>query len=241
MKAAREGGRVVTSRSLREGTRRSVRTMGLLAAASVISGCANDVRSQDIAAGIVVATQRAPGADLAGRTTFAIVTKVGVVSDDGSAASPVAAPVLVASVVANLEARGFVRAGEIDPAAPPPAPVVADLAVNLTALESDRAEPAYWLGSPAHTRPSAWGYPAYAWAYGWQWSPVAPTRGTVIVEIADLVGAVPGGDPGASPLVVSWAALGYGVSPGPSSYDTAALLEAVDRAFAQSPYLQAGP
>lgn len=231
----------MTSRSLRAGTRRSVCAAGLFAMVSAISGCANDVRSQEIPAGVVVATYRAPGANLAARTTFAIVTKVGVVSDDGSVASPVAAPSLIASVVANLEARGFVKAAEIDPASPPPTPVVADLAVNLTALESDRAEQAYWVGSSTHTKPSAWGYPGYVWAYGWEWTPIAPRRGTVILEITDLTAAVPGGEPGSSPLAVGWAAFSYGVSPGPSSYDTAALLESVDRAFSQSPYLQATP
>lgn len=231
----------MTSGTLRRGTRRSVRAAGVLAVATAISACANDVRSQEIPAGIVVATYRAPGVDLAARTTFAIVTKVGVVSDDGSAPSPVAAPALVAAVVANLEARGFVKAAEIDPASPPPTPVVADLAVNLTALDSDRAEQAYWVGSSAHTRPSAWGYPGYAWAYAWDWAPIAPLRGTVIVEITDLIAAVPGGGPGASPLAVGWAAFGYGVARGVASYDTVAVLESIDRAFAQSPYLQAGP
>lgn len=229
----------MTSGSLRRRPRRPVRAAGLLAIASAISACANDVRSQEVPAGIVVATYRAPGEDLAARTTFAIVTKVGVVSDDGSVPSPVSAPSLVASVVAHLEALGFVKAAEVDPAAPPPSPVVADLAVNLTALESDRVEQAYWLASPGYSNPSAWGRPGYLWAYRWDWTPIAPRRGTVIVEIADLTAAVPGGDPGSTPLAVAWAAFSYGVLPRATGYDTALLLESVDRAFSQSPYLEA--
>ncbi len=231
------------SGSRREGSRRPERVAvaGLLAIASALSACANDVRSQEIPAGIVVATYRAPGVDLAARRTFAIVTKVGVVSDDGSVPSQVAAPALVSSVVSHLEARGFVKAAEIDPASPPPAPLSADLAVNLTALDSDRAGQEFWLASPAYSKPSAWGYPGYLWAYGWEWTPIAPPRGTVLVEIADLTAAVPGGDPGASPIVVAWAAFSYAVSPGTTNYDTALVLESVGRAFSQSPYLQAAP
>src|SRR5512141_1436216 len=99
----------------------------------------NDV-SGHVPAGVVVATYRSPGAALGARRTFAIVTKVGVVSNDPSAV-PVASPSLLASVTSHLEARGFVRTAEVDPTAAPIVPVVADLAVSVTALETDGTAP----------------------------------------------------------------------------------------------------
>ncbi len=209
-----------------------------LGAAATLASCANDVGG-DVPPGVVVATYRSPAVDLA-RRTFAIVTEVGVVSDD-PAAVPVASPALLASVTSHLESRGFVKSADVDPASTPGVPIAADLAVNVTALESDRPDPASWLSSPGHAPPGAWGYPGYAWSYGWAWLPIATARGTVVVEIADLSGATAGGASGSTPLPVGWAAVAYGASSVTTVYDGPLVLDAIDRAFSQSPELVAAP
>lgn len=223
----------------RAGARGAARVAVALAVAAALASCLNDV-SGHVPAGVVVATYRSPGAALGARRTFAIVTKVGVVSNDPSAV-PVASPSLLASVTSHLESRGFVKAAEVDPTATSPVPVAADLAVNVTVLETDGTTPGYWLASSGHAPPSAWGYPGYGWAYGWEWLPIAAGRGTVLVEIADLSGATPGGATGATPLPVGWAAFAYRAASQAQGYDTPLVLDVVDRAFSQSPDLVAVP
>ncbi len=107
--------------------------------------------------------------------------------------------------------------------------------------QSDRPDPVSWLFSPGHAPPAAWGYPGYAWSYGWAWLPIASHRGTVLVEIADLSGATAGGAPGSTPLPVGWAAFAYGAAPVAMDYDDPLVLDAVDRAFSQSADLAAAP
>jgi hypothetical protein len=221
-------------RSARAAARRA--SARFVAVALAAAGCANDATTHDLVAVDAVATQRAAGATFAGRT-FAIVASVGVVSDAvESVPVRLSAPALIGRVVSHLEGRGYRNVGVIDPLAPPPDPIAADYAVNLTALDSDRTDPAHWLGSLGHAAPAAWGRADAAWAYRWEWVPIPLRRGTILVELAEITGAPPGGT---APVV--WAALGYGVGSPETGYETQRVLEIIDRAFAQSSYLQAAP
>lgn len=208
----------------------SRRVARLAALALLASSCGYDILTRDIATSGTVATYRAPGAAFGSYASFAIVDRLGLVTDATQAPPYVTAQALVAHIRASLEARGFVWVAYVDPTSPPASPVAADLSVNLTALETAQSEPAFWVTYPGYWQPAAFGLPSDAWSYPWAWVPIPPQTGTVLLEVADLRGATGGR------VEVVWAALGYEVSVG-QNYDTASVLAAVDQAFAQSPYL----
>lgn len=202
----------------------------VLACALAAAGCTTDIRGQPGVEG-AVATYRAPGFDFAGATTFARASRVGLVTSTAPGKVFADAPGLLAALDSHLAARGFVKVGEPDPASPPPAPPDADLSVNVTALDATGAEAAYWASYAGYSRPPDLGFPGYAWAYPWSWTPIAFLPGTLLVEIADIRGRTP------DQLAVVWAVLAYGVAPG-GDWDGAPVIAALDQAFVQSPYLQ---
>ncbi len=210
----------------------------LAALAMVAGGCANDISAaQGTAASRPVVTYRAPGAAFATGATFAIVTKLGIASDVGGGASFVEAPNLLALITSQLEARGFHKAADIDPAGPAAAtPVAADLSVNVTALESSQTGYGLWEGSPRYLEPAAWGYPGYAWHAPWAPLSIPFTTGTLLVEIGDLARA---GAAAPNEVTLLWAAVCYGAA-SEGSYDGAGTRAAMSQAFAQSTYVRAG-
>ncbi len=215
----------------------SPRAPWLTVLAFAAAGCANDISAQSAAAGRAIVTYRAPGASFEPGATFAIVTKVVLVSDAGTVRS-VDAPSLVALAASELEGRGFRKVAEVDPAGPvPAAPLAADLSVNVTALESSQTTPQFWVGSPAYLEPAAWGYSGYAWHAPWNEVAIPYTGGTLLVELGDLAHA---GAAGPSQVTLLWTAVCYGASTESGQYDGSAALAAVSQAFAQSPYLRPG-
>ncbi len=202
-----------------------------LVAAAALGACASDIRPRD--GGGVVVTYRAPGLDLAGRASFLVPTVAGRVATEGDLS--LTAPALLAAIAAELEARGFQRAGDVDPLAPPAVPPAADLAVNLTSLQSSRPEVAFWQGFDGYLQPADLGYPGFAWSYRWSWLPMTIPAGAWLLEVADLQGRQAGACP------VLWAAvvlLADGADPSPDGAD---LRAAVERAFDQSPWLRRAP
>lgn len=205
-----------------------------LAALALLAGsCGYDILTRDMVTSGTVATYHAPGAAFGSYATFAMVDRLGLVTDASPAPPSLAAPALLARIRANLEARGYLWAASVDPTNPPAAPVAADLAVNVTALEATQTAPAFWVGYPGYWQPAAFGLPGDSWSYPWSWVPIPAKAGTVLVELSDLRGAAGGR------VEVVWAALGYAVAAG-QNYDSTSALDAVDQAFAQSTYLAAG-
>jgi hypothetical protein len=196
----------------------NVRNPILLAAAvlAALSGCYMEVPSE-VVEGRVVATRRDPGADFGAFATFRINPSWTVYDDDNPDGVPVALPTQIeARIRQNLEDRGYVE----DLVNPP------DLGVQVTAIigQIDVWYPGYWCDP-------YWGY-----CYGWGTS-YSYQVGTMVMELIDLADATPGGD-----AAILWDATSYGVLFGPPiEYDLPNLLESVDRAFAQSPYIQAAP
>jgi hypothetical protein len=204
----------------------------IAALALLAQACGYDITTRESQSGVAVATYRSPGVGFASYRTFAIVSRVALVSDDPRAPAVTATGVLE-RVTARLEASGFGKAGEIDPASPPSTPPAADLAVNVTALDSTRTDPAFWLGNPGHPGPASWGHPGSGWSYPWSWVPISFQPGTLLIEVFDLKSAP--SSPGS--IAALWASVAYGVSAGGGAYDTALVLDSIDRAFDQSPYL----
>ena len=206
------------------------RGAALLAGALAAAACTTDIRGQPGVAGAVV-TYRAPGVDFAGFGTFALASRVGLVTDAQSGKVFADAPDFLAALEAHLAARGFLKVADLDPASPPPAPPVADLSVSVTALEVAGAAAGYWSDFAGYSQPPDLGFPGYAWAYPWSWLSVTFIPGTVLVEIADAR------DRGAGQMTVVWGALAYGVA-SDGNWNGAPAIAALDQAFAQSPYLQ---
>jgi hypothetical protein len=215
--------------------RRKGRGAALLAGALFAAGCTTDIRGQPEVAGAVV-TYRAPGVSFGGFTTFALASRVGEVSDTQGGKFFADAPGLLAAVSAGLEARGFQKVADVDPASPPGAPPAADLAVNVSALDFAGSDAGFWLGFAGYTQPVDLGLSGYDWSYPWTWAPVAFQPGTLLVEISDLRDRVPGSGGAQGQIPVVWAALAYGVAPG-GAWDAAEVLAALDRALGQSAYL----
>jgi hypothetical protein len=215
-------------------------SLSALAAFALLGpGCGFDIVSQETLGGVVVATVHSPTADFARYKTFAIVDKVGLVTDDvGVTVKYVDAPAVLAQITADLEGRGFVKVAEIDPVNPPVTPPLADLAVNATALEATRTESAYWISFDGYWGPGFWGYPGYAWHYPWEWPTISYQVGTLLIEIADLRNPLPVGGPMGGRLESLWASASYGVAAGEAGYDAQRVLDSIDRAFSQSPYIQ---
>ncbi len=208
----------------------------LVALATGAAACGYDITTQDLPSGVTVATYRAQGADFSTYATFAIVSEPGLVTNDLTASGKAKAPGLMALITSRLEARGFQKVGEIDPTQPLSTPALADLAVNVTALEADKTDAAYWLGYAGHAAPASWGYAGYGWSYPWDWVPVSFATGTLLIEIADLKNA-PAGSSTNPALRVMWTSASHRASIEPGVYDTNQVFESVNRAFDQSPYL----
>lgn len=213
------------------------RPAALLAAPMLLGlACVSDLDTFHAQAGVPVATYRATGVAFSDVRTFAVVGRLVPVGSGAPADVFYDAPEVLGTITAALEARGFQQVATIDPAAPPATPVAADLAVNVSALEPAVAEASdFWVASSTHLGPSAWGVAGGTWSYPWDWLPLRLQSGTLLVEIADLRGSSVPGQVG-----VLWASLAYGVSAQVGVYDTPAVRDAIDRAFAQSPYLSTG-
>lgn len=203
------------------------------AAVLVLAACAcgTDIHDLERAKGPVVATYHAPAP--AGLSTFAIVSRVGLVTSNPDVIQTTAdAPALLAKVTAALEARGLTKQADVDPSSPPPSPP-ADLAVNVTALEGERTPFGTWEGAPGHLRPAGFGVPGATWAYPWNWGPLSTGATALVVEIADLRDApIPGGA-----VQVIWAAFCPDPFPVGGPYDGAGALAAIGQALAQTPPL----
>jgi hypothetical protein len=87
-------------------------------------------------------------------------------------------------------------------------------------IPGDYCDPLYWDG-----------------CWGWSWGGmVSYQAGTLAIELLDLKDGATGGA-----YQAIWAALDHGILVAYPSFDLQRLLEGIDRAFAQSPYLSAGP
>jgi hypothetical protein len=200
------------------------------AAAVLASGCGIDNIPSEVINGTAVATYNAPGTNFGAYRTYAIVNQIVVVDDPTgqSTSSFLPAPAILGAVNQNLAARGYVKVAEIDPANPPPTPPVADLAINVLALQGTNYVfyPCDFWGW--------WGYPGYGCDVSWNW--IAYRTGTLLMVMSDLKNAPP---PAADAKVKHlWAGAGYSVLTVSAASNTAIAVQAVNQAFAQSPYLR---
>jgi Domain of unknown function (DUF4136) len=206
-----------------------LRRAGLAVLALAVAGCVDDVSSTTIT-GTSVITYHDPGADFGAYRTYAITSKLAVYEEVSGLPvyTFVPAPAIFAAIEANMNARGYVKVATIDPANPPPVPPDADLALNPVVLRAERSAvyPCDWW--------SWWSYPGYGCNAPWTWVPY--TVGTLLLPLADLRNPPPPGSEAAFDVV--WSGAAYAVLPPGGSFSAQAAVDAVNQAFAQSPYLQ---
>ncbi|MGA8891787.1 MAG: DUF4136 domain-containing protein [Anaeromyxobacteraceae bacterium] len=204
------------------------RKLALVAVALLASACGNDFIPPSVNTGVAVLTYRAPGVDFGSFATYAIVNKITVVNDTTGVPeySYQSAPAILGAIEKNMAANGYVLVARVDPENPPQVPVDADLAMNVSVLVgTDYAfiPCDYW---------GFWGWPDYGCDAPWVWVPYRV--GTLLMELGDLGGKQPGPPP-VVPRV--WAGAGYSVLTPENAKNTQIAIDAVNQAFAQSPYL----
>jgi hypothetical protein len=203
-----------------------LRSLGFCALALAASGCGNEYIPSVVNTGLSVITYEAPGTDFGAYRTYAIVNKIAFVNDTNG--TPVytfrPAPEILGAVERNMNDRGYVLVARIDPENPPQGPVDADLAMNVvvfTGTDYAYVPCDYW---------GWWGTPGYGCDLPWVWVPYRV--GTLLVEMGALSEPQPGP---AIPRL--WAGAGYSVLTPEHAQNVQIAVDAVDQAFAQSPYL----
>jgi hypothetical protein len=177
--------------------------------------------------------------DFGAHRTFAISDDVTIFRADESGnvsrepLDPGSASTLVAQVTQQMESRGFVRVSrEATPS----------LGLSLSVLSGEVTGYYYSYWSNYWGYYGSYYYVPYVYKYDYQ-------TGTLAIEATDLQRAdarrpaAPEGDAGpsvAAQLQIAWGSLIYGVASDTSAQNVQRAVEGIDRAFAQSPYLQAG-
>lgn len=206
-----------------------VRWLGVLALALAVGACGTDTVPASVSTGTAVLTYHDPATDFAQLPTYGIVTQLAVVAYVNGAPSYtfVPAPEVLAAVERNMAARGFEVVARIDPANPPVVPPAVDLAIVVLGYQGTD-----YLYYPCDFWPW-WGYPGYGCSTYWQWIPYR--TGTLVIEMGNT--SVPPPDGATIPL--AWAGTGFSVLTPEASANVQIAVDAIDQAFAQSPYLRA--
>ena len=138
---------------------------------------------------------------------------------------------LIGAVVAELDARGYTRIAD------PEERQTADVGLQLSYVEETTYfvgynDPYWWGYYPYYWMPSYWG-PWYGWYYPFSVY-YGYTTGSLLVEMVDLNSESGSG----KSLPILWNAYISGLIDGNNRFETAAAVEALEQAFAQSPYLK---
>jgi hypothetical protein len=193
---------------------RTHRWFGTLAV-MVLAACGSYGAPDEVVFGEAVYTQGAPGFDfktLNPPATYFLDQSINVKKDNTTEVVPMPAP--LANVInSNMAALGYT-----------PAPLAtAQVGLHVSVLQGtgEVYYPGYWC--------DYWAY--YGCYYSWYYAG-SYKFGTVILEMAQSPGvANPGG-----PVTVLWTSAVYGVAT-TSQFDTQRVIDGINRAFAQSPYL----
>jgi hypothetical protein len=206
--------------------------LAAIAAAAVLASCLESA-PDSVVHGVAVVTQNQPTANFASFSTFSIDPMISVVDQTGSVTNQftVDGTQLVPTISNNMKQRGFTEV----PWTGNPTTTRADLQIKMEAH----------LGSADLYYPGYCGWYPYYYCYpGWTYAG-SYNFGTLVVTMGDAKSAQGAPAAGAIPLV--WTAINYGIlasyyTPGVPGSGTnvnyGRLQEAINRAFAQSPYIQ---
>jgi hypothetical protein len=184
-------------------------------AAALLASCYDYGAPDEVVYGEAVFTQPSPGFDFKPLTSYYLDPQYRLV--DGDQVTDVNLPSNVATAIENnMQALGYTKVTALPPAGTP-----ATVGLKVAVLKGAAAVyyPGYWC--------DYWYY--YSCYYNWYYAG-SYTYGTVVLEMGDLSA------PAAGTLPVVWTGLVYGVaSAGP--VDSQRVVDGINRAFGQSPYL----
>ncbi|HVI96749.1 MAG TPA: DUF4136 domain-containing protein [Anaeromyxobacter sp.] len=201
--------------------------LAALAAAAFLASCVESA-PDSVLHGVAVVTQNSSTANFASFSTFSIDPMVAVVDQTGSVTNmfQVDGSQLVPTIRTNMEQRGYTFVPWVGNTTP------ADLQIKMEAH----------LGSADLYYPGYCGWYPYYYCYpGWTYAG-SYNFGTFVVTMGDASGR-----PQGSQIPLVWTAINYGIlssyytSGGPPSgtnVNYGRVQEAINRAFAQSPYIQ---
>lgn len=202
-----------------------------LALAASLS-CVPYPSSSDIVDQDIVISHYDTKANFGSYRTFAMPDKIPVLKEDELGRTEVEyidAPEVISTVRTKLIARGYTEVTQASGTQP-------DLAVGLTAVSSN-------------IEIYGGGY-CYYWSYWYWYYPCYPSytyvssykARTFVMDLVDTKSAAanPRPDGGASPAGIIWSNWLYGVVSSSYQLEGAAILQGIDEAFAQSPYVKAG-
>ncbi len=201
-----------------------MRIRQLLATGAVVAlaACGDAGAPDEVVYGVAVYTQKTAGADFTGYGTYNLDTVVKVKKDGQDQPSTPMPASVKAAIDAQMVAAGYTAASA----------ATADLGLSMSYITN--SVDYYYSGGYCDIY--------YGW-YGCYYPPVyagSYRYGTAFLTMTDLTTGAPA--PGV-PFPGVWFSTLYGVvadyGPGSSSYNTSRLVEGINRAFDQSPYLSA--
>lgn len=208
--------------------------LAALLAAALLASCGFDVPSS-VENGVAVVTQFQPAANFDDYLTFSIDPTVAVVDETGSVSQTftVDGANLVPTISSNMVARNYVEVPWRGDA------TQADLHIKMSATLGNVDTYSYYPGY-CGWYPYYYCYPSWSYAGSYNF-------GSLVLTMGDVKNAAPGGG-GKLPLIWTSSARGIlsdyytaGVPSGGANVNWARIQESIDRAFADSPYIQRTP
>jgi hypothetical protein len=194
-----------------------------IAASAALAACGDYGAPDEVVYGVAVSTVPSAGADFTGRTSYSLDTSVRVKKDGQDQGTTPMPQSVQDAIIAQMKAAGY---GD--------APVPTGASVGLSLAYITNSVDYYYSGGYCDIWYGYYGCyypPVYAGSYRY---------GTAILTMVDVT-APPSGS---APFPGLWVNFMYGVVTeytGSTAYNTSRLVEAINRGFEQSPYLQTAP
>ena len=211
-------------------TVKTIHFLAIALLAAAVSSCQKDPSTSDLHREYLVYTDRDRAADFAAFETFYLPDSILIIGNNKQTEywKDADALEIVGTVAFELEAAGFLRISEKQNA---------DLGVQLSYVERETYfvgsnNPYWWWYYPYYWTPGYWGdwlgwhYP-YRVYYGY-------TAGSLLIEMLDLQAPQTEG----KRLPVVWDTFIGGLLTSNESLNQQRTIEAIEQAFAQSPYLK---
>jgi hypothetical protein len=201
---------------------RAVRALLLLAI--LCTSCSPGSEPSSVSAFDTVTTIFGRNANFVTATTFTLVDSVLHIGNPGDAVSREHDDLILARLRDNMLVAGWTEIVAPGPASEP------DVAVQAAATTTENWVVEYW--PPYWGWYPGWGYPGYGWGWGWA-NVYSYTTGTILAAMLDLRNV----DTTNQTVPVIWLGALNGVINAPSNAE-ARIVEGLDQAFEQSPYLR---
>jgi hypothetical protein len=190
-------------------------------ATALLASCYSYGAPDEVVFGEAVYTQQSPGTDFKPLSRYFLDPTV-TVMNDGIPSTGTLPDGVISNIDAHMAALGYTKVDSLVAAAG-----AGGVGVRAAVLKGTGAVyyPGYWC--------DYWTY--YGCYYSWYYAG-SYKFGTLILEMGDLSGYPPPQNGSEIKLPILWTSAMYGVQT-TAAYDIARVNNAIDRAFAQSPYL----